>query len=462
MADDLFFATISDLSREIASRKLSPVELTRSYLDRAETLNGKTNLVVTLTRDHAMKRAEEAEKEIRAGKIRGPLHGIPYGVKDLADTAGIRTTWGSIIFKDRVPNRDAAVVQKLNDAGAVMVAKLHMAEFAGGGQKSNLLDHARNPWKLDRTTSGSSSGSGGATAAGMVVFAIGSETGGSIVSPAASCGVAGMRPTYGRVSRYGCMTLAWSLDKIGPLARSARDIGTVLEAIAGHDPRDPTSGTATFKFRPDPGRVRGRKIGVHRSEFDLRSEHNRAVFARSLDVLKQAGFELEDFQLPVRPYGECYNMHTYSEARTFFKALYDDKRIAGMYNNMRRDDWMATSMLPASDYVAASRIRQFIKAEGDLLLSKYAAVVAPTSGTGAGRITEQTLATVRTGPPRVNIMAQLIGVPGLSVPCGFDEDGMPLGLHITAKAWDEQAALDVAMTFQKETDWHKQRPTFRP
>lgn len=270
-----------------------------------------------------------------------------------------------------------------------------------------------------------------------------------------------MRPTYGRVSRYGCMVLAWSLDKIGPLARSAVDTGLVLEAIAGHDPKDATSGTSSFRFRRDPGRVRGRKIGVHRSEFEMRSEHNRAAFAKSLDVLRQAGFELEDFQLPVRPYGECYNLHTYSEARTYFKALYDDKRIAGMYNNFRRDDWMATSMMPASNYLAAQRVRQFIRAESDELLAKYFAVVAPTSANGAGPIAEQSLLTVRTGPPRVNNMAQLAGVPGISVPCGFDEDGMPLGLHITAKAWDEQAALDVAMTFQKETDWHTRRPEFR-
>src|SRR4030095_12036004 len=196
MSDEFYYATVAELSQQIASGRLSPVELTRLYLDRAETLNDTTKLVVTLTRDHAMKQAEEAEKEIRSGSIRSALHGIPYGVKDLCDTEGIRTTWGSIIFKDRVPNRDATVIQKLNDAGAVLIAKLHMAEFAGGGQKSNLLDNARNPWKLDRTTSGSSSGPGGATAAGMVAFSIGSETGGSIISPSAACGVSGMRPTY--------------------------------------------------------------------------------------------------------------------------------------------------------------------------------------------------------------------------------------------------------------------------
>ena len=257
------------------------------------------------------------------------------------------------------------------------------------------------------------------------------------------------------------MTLAWSLDKIGPLARSATDIGLVLEAIAGHDPKDATSGTQTFKFRADPGRVRGKKIGVHRSEFEMRSAHNREVFLKALDVLKQSGFELEDFQLPVRPYGECYNLHTYSEARTYFKSLYDDKRIIGMYNNVRRYDWMATSMMPATDYLIAQRVRQFIRMEGDELLSKYTAVVAPTAGNGAGRIADQSLFTVRTGPPRVNNMAQLAGVPGMSVPCCFDEDGMPLCLHITARAWDEQSVLDVAMTYQKETDWHTRRPTFR-
>src|SRR4029079_6514923 len=194
-----------------------PVELTQAYLERAESVGDQLKTVITLTRAHALARARDAEKEIKAGKLRGPLHGIPYGLKDLFDTKGIRTTWGSIVFKDRVPDRNATCVEKLNTAGAILVAKLTMSEFAGGSTRSNLVPFPHNPWKLDRTTSGSSSGSGASTAAAMVGFALGTETGGSIVGPAYSSGGSGMRPTYGRLSRHGCMTLALSLDKIGPL-----------------------------------------------------------------------------------------------------------------------------------------------------------------------------------------------------------------------------------------------------
>src|SRR3954470_7521502 len=210
MSEDLCYQNIVELSKQIAAKKLSPVELTQAYLERAESLNDKLKTVITLTREQALARAAEAEKEIRSGRVRGPLHGIPYGLKDLFDTKGIRTTWGSIIFKDRVPDRDATCVEKLNNAGGILIAKLTMSEFAGGSTRSNLVPFPHNPWKLDRTTSGSSSGSGASTAAGMVGFALGTETGGSIVGPAASNGVCGMRPTYGRVSRFGCMTLAWS------------------------------------------------------------------------------------------------------------------------------------------------------------------------------------------------------------------------------------------------------------
>lgn len=464
MSEDIAYSTVHELSTQIASKKLSPVELAKIYLARAEEFNPKTHVIVTLTRDHALKQAEQVEREIRRSKPRGPLHGIPYGVKDLLDTKGIRTTWGSLIFKDRVPDRDAAVIEKLNAAGAVLIAKLHTAEFAGGGPKSKLLEHSRNPWKLDRTTSGSSTGPGGATAGGMVGFSVGTETGGSIMSPSASCGVSGMRPTYGRVSRYGCMVLAWSLDKIGPLTRSAVDVGLVLEAIAGHDPRDPTSGPGSFKFRPDPGRIRGRRIGVHRPEFDAANATNRSVFLKALEVLRQQGFVLEDVELPVRPYSECYNLHSNVEGGSAFKALFNDRRIVDMHNAPRRADWMAASMLPASDYLKAQRLRQMIRLEADALLTRFDAVIAPTSTTGAGTVESEPEApssSGRSAPPRLTNMANLACVPGISVPCGFDADGLPLAIHIATKAWDEQGALDVAMAYQRETDWHRRRPTFR-
>ena len=474
MSEDLCYQTIGELSKQIAAKKLSPVELTQAYLERAESINPKLETVITLTREQALARATEAEKEIKSGKIRGPLHGIPYGVKDLFDTKGVKTTWGSIIFKDRVPDRDATCVAKLNNAGAILKSKLTMSEFAGGSTRSNLVPFPHNPWKLDRTTSGSSSGSGASTAAAMVCFSLGTETGGSILGPSGSNGIAGMRPTYGRVSRFGCMTLAWSLDKIGPLARSATDVGTILEVIAGPDPKDPTSGSTPFKFRPDPGKVSGRKLGIVRHEFDLASAASRAVFEKALDVLKQAGFVLENVTLPDRPYAEVYNLISNTEGGTFFKSVFNDKRIEGMYDEARRADWMAASMLPASDYLTAQRIRAMITAESDELVAKYSAVIAPTSASGAGLIQPpaggqrgargggSSGAAAERGPAAaLTRIGNLAGLPGISVPCGFDSEGLPLGIHIMSRAWDEQSVLDVAMAFQKETDFHRKRPTFR-
>ncbi len=472
MSEDLCYQTISELSRQIASKKLSPVELTQAYLERAESINEKLKTVITLTREHALARAAQAEKEIKTGKVRGPLHGIPYGVKDLFDTKGIRTTWGSIIFKDRVPDRDATCVEKLNNAGAVLIAKLTMSEFAGGSTRSNLVPFPHNPWKLDRTTSGSSSGSGASTSAAMVGFALGTETGGSIIGPSGANGVSGMRPTYGRVSRFGCMTLAWSLDKIGPLARSATDVGMILEAISGPDPKDFTSNPSSFKFRADPGRIAGRKIGVVRHEFNLASNANQAAFAKALDVLKQSGFVLEDVTLADRPYAEVYNLISNTEGGTFFKSVFNDKRIEGMYDAARRADWLAASMLPASDYLTGQRIRAMITAESDELVSKYSAIVAPTSGSGAGLIepaNNPNPAGQRGGnrgadrgpAAALTRVGNLAGLPGVSIPCGFDGEGLPLGLHIVSKAWDEQSALDVAMVFQRETEFHRKRPAFR-
>jgi len=473
MSEDLCYQTIGELSRQIAAKKLSPIELTKAYIERAQTIDEKLNVVITLTAEHALARAAEAEREIRSGKLRSRLHGIPYGVKDLFDTKGIKTTWGSILFKNRVPDRDATCVAKLNNAGAVLVAKLTMSEFAGGSTRSNLVPFPHNPWKLDRSTSGSSSGSGSATAAGLVCFSLGTETGGSILGPSGSNGVSGMRPTYGRVSRFGCMTLAWSLDKIGPLARTAVDVGMILETIAGPDPKDHTSGTAPFRFRPDPGKIAGTKIGVVRHEFDLANATNRATFEKALDVLKQAGFVLENVTLPVRPYAEVYDLIRNTEGGTFFKPYFNDKRIEGMYDAARRADWLAASMLPASDYLTAQRIRAIITAESDELVSKYAALVAPTNASGAGLIQPAGNpnptgggrggggGTDRGPAAALTRIGNLAGLPGISIPCGFDNDGMPLGLQIVARAWNEQTVLDVAMAFQKETDFHKKRPAFR-
>ena len=278
--ESTFFLTVSELAAGLRDGSFSSVELTRAYLDRAEELDvppfelpsepredhqGKLATMVTIARDHALEAAERADRELAAGDPRSILHGLPYGVKDLLDTRGIRTTWGSGIFRDRVPDRNAAVIDRLEEAGAVMMAKNSLGEFAGGNTSSAL-----NPWKLDRTSFGSSSGTVSAAVAGLIGFGIGTETGGSIVFPASAVGASGLRPTFGRVSRFGCMALSWSLDKIGPVGRSAEDCGHVLEVIAGRDARDTSTADRPFVFRADPGSMRGRKrLGVHRPEFLL-------------------------------------------------------------------------------------------------------------------------------------------------------------------------------------------------
>jgi aspartyl-tRNA(Asn)/glutamyl-tRNA(Gln) amidotransferase subunit A len=466
MHEDLCFRPVSELSKQIASRKLSPVELTRAYLERTEELDEKVKAVLTVTKEHALQRAAAVEQEIRSGRIRGPLHGIPYGVKDLLDTKGIRTTGGSTIFKDRVPDRDAAVVERLNGAGAIMISKLALMELASGAYNDAFSPQPRNPWKLDRQPAGSSSGSGVATAAAMVAFSIGSDTLGSIMGPSGANGVSGIRPTYSRVSRYGDMTLAWSLDRLGPLARSAMDLGLVLEVIAGPDSRDPTSNpTSAFRFRRDPGKVAGRKIGVIRAEFDAVPPANQALFAKALDVFKQGGFVLEDVALPNVPTTVISDEISRTEAGAVFKSLFNDKSIRQYTDQIKAAEWMASSMLPASDYMTLQRVRALLTMKADEMMAQYSAVIAPNNAVGS-RVIQRSTERERPSAtlnlqPRLASLCALAGLPGLGIPCGFDVDGMPLGLHIAGRAWGEQAMLDAGMAFQKETDFHLKRPEFR-
>ena len=490
MATDLHFLGIAELSRLLHTKQISPVELTRTYLERADRMDrvpfalpadhsvdtgGQLASIITLVREGALAAAHAAEREIVAGRVLSPLHGIPYGVKDLLDSAGVRTTWGSRIFMDRVPTRDSNVVARLARAGAVLMAKMSMAEFAGGNTST-----ARNPWKLDRSSMGSSSGTVVATVAGLIAFGIGSETGGSIVLPAATVGATGLRPTFGRVGRSGCMALSWSLDKLGPVARSAEDCGLVLDAIAGFDADDASSLDRPFRFRPEPVSLRGRKVAIHRPEFEaIDNPENRRLFDGALDVLRQQGVLFEDVQLPGdRPYGDIFSNITNVESAAAFRGLFEDGRIDGMfpYNWSRRAGWQAASMAPAADYITAQRIRQLIIRETDALMARYDAIVAPTYVTGAplrDAPVQPPIPPPPSGPPsggsgrgmpRINSIGNLVGLPGLNLPIGFDADGLPLCMQIVGPAWQDQGVLDLAMAFQRDTDWHLRRPAypFRP
>jgi len=480
-----FFLTVRGLSEQLSSGAISSVELTEAYLDRADELdvppfelpneprtdhNGKLATMVTIAREHALEAAARADRELAAGRRRSILHGIPYGVKDLLDTAGVRTTWGSRIFMDRVPDRNAAVIDRLEDSGAVLMAKMSLGEFAGGNTSTAL-----NPWKLDRTSFGSSSGTVAAAVAGLIGFGIGTETGGSIVFPASAVGASGLRPTFGRVSRFGCMALSWSLDKIGPVGRCAEDCGLILEQIAGQDDRDNCTVDRAFDFRSDPGDMRGRRLGVHRAEFELsQSAANRQTFQEALDVFERMGVIVEDITLPLRPTGALFTTIVTVESGTNFTALFDDGSVDRMFsfNEDRRAGWMAGRMMPAADYLTAQRIRNQLTREADEIVARYDAVIAPTWPNGAA------LREVRNGwpiparneweppdefdrqTPRLNYIANLVGHPGLAIPCGFDEDGLPLSLQIVGSAWEEQSVLDLGMAYQAETDWHERRPPY--
>ena len=485
MQESNFFLTVRGLSEQLSSGAISSVELTEAYLDRADELdvppfelpneprtdhNGKLATMVTIAREHALEAAARADRELAAGRRRSILHGIPYGVKDLLDTAGVRTTWGSRIFMDRVPDRNAAVIDRLEDSGAVLMAKMSLGEFAGGNTSTAL-----NPWKLDRTSFGSSSGTVAAAVAGLIGFGIGTETGGSIVFPASAVGASGLRPTFGRVSRFGCMALSWSLDKIGPVGRCAEDCGLILEQIAGQDDRDNCTVDRAFDFRSDPGDMRGRRLGVHRAEFELsQSAANRQTFQEALDVFERMGVIVEDITLPLRPTGALFTTIVTVESGTNFTALFDDGSVDRMFsfNEDRRAGWMAGRMMPAADYLTAQRIRNQLTREADEIVARYDAVIAPTWPNGAA------LREVRNGwpiparneweppdefdrqTPRLNYIANLVGHPGLAIPCGFDEDGLPLSLQIVGSAWEEQSVLDLGMAYQAETDWHERRPPY--
>ncbi|HVO51624.1 MAG TPA: amidase, partial [Thermoanaerobaculia bacterium] len=384
LEESLFFLPASELGRRIKAKQLSPVALTEGYLERLERIGPKLGAVVTVTRDVAMREAKAAEAEIAAGKWKGPLHGVPYGVKDLLATKGIPTTWGAQPFRDQVFDHDATVVTKLREAGAVLVAKLAMVELAGGFGYNNadasFTGPGRTPWNTGFWSGGSSSGPGAATAAGLVAFSIGSETSGSIVTPAAFCGVTGLRPTYGRVSRHGAMALCWTLDKLGPICRSAEDCGLVMAAIAGRDPMDATS--VNRPFRPATAvKAKRPRIGVIKGSFEKAQPEVRRNFEESLKVLGAFGDVVPDVDFPDFPYGPAVGTIVSAEGASAFRDLVESGRAKEL--KVPNDRWggYAASMVFAVDYIQAMRLRAPMKRALDALYAKFDALVSPARAT---------------------------------------------------------------------------------
>ena len=409
-----------------------------------------------------MAEARRAEGEIAAGRYRGPLHGIPYGAKDLLATGGgIPTTWGAAPFREQRFAEDATVIRRLEAAGAILCAKLAMIELAGGmGYRqpvASFTGPCLTPWNRDAWSGGSSSGSGAAVSAGLVPFAIGSETWGSILSPGGNCGVAGLRPSYGRVSRHGAMALCWTLDKLGPLALTADDCGLVLEAIAGADAADPTTSPRSFRYESTPG-VRRFRFGVLAGALDGVSDDMRAAYDRSLDVLRDFG-TIEDAALPDLPWEAATRIILQAEAASAFEDLIESGGIAGL--TAPEDHFLpsARDAVLAKDYVKAMRIRGLMAREADRLFERFDVLVAPGRLTVATALDQEFRGGMRgTARDVMGAVGNGAGLPGLIVPNGFGDRGLPTSLQFLGRAWEENTLLTAGREYQARTAWHTQHP----
>ena len=461
---ELPFLSASELSRAIASREVSPVEVTEAYLDRIDSLDFKFNAYLTVTREMAMDAAREAEREIAAGNHRGPMHGIPVAVKDQFLSAGVRSTGGSRILADYVPEEDATVIANLKRAGAVLLGKTNLTEFAITGF-SHRFSTPRNPWDLNAYAGGSSSGSGAATGAYLCATSLGEDTGGSIRFPATWCGLVGLRPTWGLVSRYGVMRGVWSMDTVGPISRTVEDAAITLNAIAGHDPRDTHTSTAAV---PDyraalGGGIEGLRIGVvaEQMESDLVDTDVRRVVGQSITVLGELGATVEEVSLPLSTLAGAVS----GTLLAVEPANNHAKWVRESLNDYGHDDrilLLTGSVMPAQYYNKAQKLRELIRCQVLQALGSYDALVFPTAGRGAQPVEDDPPVTSKETTSRLPFLFtrlfNLASCPAMSVPCGFDDNGMPVGLQIGGKPFSEETLFRIAHAYEQATDWHTRRP----
>lgn len=434
--DDLAFEPVTRIAPLLKARRISSNELTRMYMARLKKYSPKLNCVITFTDDLALEQAARADSEIRRGHYKGPLHGVPWGAKDLFATKGIKTTWGAEPYQNQVFDYDSAVVERLEKAGAVLIAKLSMGALAQGGLWFGGM--TKTPWNTEQTSSGSSAGSASATSAGLTGFAIGTETLGSIVSPSTRCGVVGLRPTYGRVSRFGAMGLSWTMDKVGPICRSVEDCALVLNAIRGSDARDLAAVDAPFEWQPKLGLSKLR-IGVLQADFD-RLRDNKALYDQALADLRQAGATLQPIALPDFNAGPL-RVILNSEAA----AAFDDLTRSGGVNQLKGqspNDWPNTfrvaRLIPAVEYIRAQRARTLLIRAMDKFMADWDVLVSPPFGAHL-------------------LITNLTGHPQVVVPCGFVNNS-PQGLVFTGKLYQEGTPMRAAMAYEQATRWHTMHP----
>ena len=455
--------TIHESGEMLKNGELSPVELTQAFFNRIDETEGRLHSFITLLNDRAMGEARTAEAEIRSGHYKGPMHGIPIVLKDLYDTAGIRTTSGSQVDFDRVPTEDSTATSRLAEAGAILLGKVTMHEFAlGGPDWTTPFEPACNPWNLDHITGGSSSGTASAVSSGQAMGGLGSCTGGSIRGPASLCGIVGLKPTYGRVSRAGVVTLSWSQDHVGPLTYTVEDSAYMLQAIAGHDRKDPTSSRSivpdySLSLRED---IKGKVFGLPRHYFfDDDPSVNAEVVAvveKAVAELESLGAKIEEIELPSLEYVRAANtIIMVSEAFAFHEP--NLKTRPQDFGEIVRARFRIGGMLSAGDYLQAQRCRQWSKREFAQALTKVDFFVTPTMTQPAAAFDGyDPIATIQgksfTAPFNVT------GLPAISVPCGFTQTGLPVGLQIAGKAFDEPGVIQAAYTYQQHARWYEQRP----
>lgn len=438
--DSIAFLSIRDLAGLLKSQKISSEELTRIYLDRIKKYDSQLFSFITLTENLAIEQARKADQEITSGKYRGPLHGIPYGIKDLAAVPGYPTTWGAAPYKDQIIDQTATVAKKLEEAGAVLLGKLVSGTLARGdvwfGGKT------KNPWDLNQGAAGSSAGPGSATAAGLVAFSIGTETMGSIVSPASRCGITGLRPTFGAVSRYGVMTLSWSLDKIGPMCRSATDCAIVYDYIRGEDGKDRSVANAAFDYMEEID-LKSLKIGYFQDLFEKDTSGNNLHNKRTLQELMEMGIVPEKVSLPEKYPFEVFDIILRAESGAFFDELVlsgKHTELVEQHAGSRANSLRQSRFIPAVEYLQANRHRRVLIEEMHDILKDYDIILSPTFG------------------GRQMLITNLTGHPALSLPNGFDERGRPTGITLIANYFDEAKLIALAESYQKIHRYHSNIP----